>query len=173
MAVSPPKADRHIHLDAICTRCDHPVTDHLNINLIPDGARYIEVVSEVYGEMHCLECECPNFSDIPKARKANKRADILKTAESLINGDRADTYGPPEISFGRIADLWNAMGLHIRDLDFGTGESRPVTAVDVALALTQLKVSRIIGQPDHEDSWVDAAGYIALGGEMATRKKES
>lgn len=94
----------------------------------------------------------------------NKRAEILQTAEGLINGERADTYGSPEESFGRIADLWTAMGLRM--------DGRPVKAVDVALALAQLKISRIIGQPDHMDSWVDGAGYLALGGEMAFYKRK-
>jgi len=97
----------------------------------------------------------------------NKRADILSNAEKLINGDRADTYGPPEVSFSRIANLWNAMGFQMYEKETGP---RAVNAVDVALALTQLKVSRILGQTDHEDSWTDAAGYIALGGEMAMRR---
>lgn len=105
----------------------------------------------------------------------NKRADILKVAESLINGNRAQVYGPPEISFGRIADLLNAMGFRIEVpsvVDYGRTTYRTLDSVDAALALTQLKVSRIISSPNHEDSWVDAAGYIALGAEMALREQK-
>lgn len=106
----------------------------------------------------------------------NKRADILHTAEELINGDRAQSYGPPETSFKRIAQLWNAMDIRIkewnpeepRDFDY-----RELTAVDVALVLIQLKVSRIISSPDHEDSWIDVAGYAGLGGEIATNKEKN
>ena len=100
-------------------------------------------------------------------KPANKRAAILSGAEKLINGDRADTYGSSEQSFGRIANLWNAMGMQMHDPVTGP---RPVTAVDVTLALTQLKVSRIMGQINHEDSWMDAAGYIALGAELALKE---
>lgn len=96
----------------------------------------------------------------------NQRAVILREAEKLINGDRADTYGPPQESFGRVADLWNAMGFRMDTSRMIEGSSRAVNATDVALALTQLKVSRIISSPDHEDSWIDAAGYIALGAEI-------
>lgn len=105
----------------------------------------------------------------PYPKPDNKRKEILETAESLINGDRADTYGPPELSFGRIGDLWTAMGMMmlVPSADGKTGHYRDINAVDVALALTQIKVARIIGQPDHNDSWIDAAGYIALGGEIA------
>lgn len=123
----------------------------------------------------CIEHYLPNLdANVNRAKasllsvsdeKINKRAEILKTAESLINGDRADTYGPPEISFGRIGKLWNAMGIQIYD----GAVVRDITAVDVAMAMSLMKVSRIIGQPDHEDSWVDGAGYLALGAEMALR----
>lgn len=118
-----------------------------------------------------------NKDSLPPAASSehglNRRAAILRLAEIHINGDRADTYGPPEESFGRIADLWDAMGFQViaRDRESNTYESRPVNATDVALALTLLKVSRIVGQPDHEDSWVDAAGYIGLGAEIELNKK--
>jgi hypothetical protein len=83
------------------------------------------------------------------------RAELLTTAESLINGQRAADYGDAAENFQRIADLWAPiLGL-------------PITATDVALCLTQLKIARLISSPTHEDSWVDAAGYIALGGEIA------
>lgn len=97
------------------------------------------------------------------------RAAILATAEELVNGERARTYGDAKASFQRVADLWNAMGFrtaHARAE--GHEPMRKLEAADVALALAQLKVSRIISSPDHEDSWVDLAGYAALGGEIAT-----
>jgi hypothetical protein len=86
------------------------------------------------------------------------RTEILHQADVLINGPRADAYGTPEKNFGNVARLWEPI--------FGVD----VTPVQVALALSQLKVARLIQSPDHEDSWIDAAGYIALGGEMATAK---
>jgi hypothetical protein len=33
--------------------------------------------------------------------------------------------------------------------------------------LAALKISRLVESPDHEDSWVDGAGYFALGAEVA------
>ena len=85
------------------------------------------------------------------------RDEILTTAETLINGDRAKDYGDAAENFQRIADLWSP----ILGVD--------VSATQVALALTQLKVARLITSNGHTDSWVDAAGYIALGGEIATK----
>jgi hypothetical protein len=85
------------------------------------------------------------------------RSEVLSTADHLVSKDRADVYGPPRQSFGRIGALWGAM--------LGTDAIPPAT---VALMLVQLKVSRIVSSPGHEDSWVDLAGYAALGGELAT-----
>lgn len=79
----------------------------------------------------------------------------LARAAELINGDRAADYGDATESFTRLANLWTAtLGV-------------PVTAWQVALCLMQLKVSRLCVTPTHADSWVDAAGYIALGSEIA------
>lgn len=91
------------------------------------------------------------------------RDQILTTAGGLINGDRARDYGDASENFQRIADLITPVL---------AGKLKPGTRVDaheVALILTQLKVACLITSPAHEDSWVDAAGYIALGGEIATR----
>lgn len=98
----------------------------------------------------------------------NKRADILATAEELVNGERAQSYGPPEENFGRIAQLWNAMGFAVRA--DGPGEDiryRDVDATDVAMAQIQIKMARLVTSPAHEDNWVDIAGYAGLGGEIA------
>lgn len=83
------------------------------------------------------------------------RSEILTTAEGLINGPRASDYGDPSVNFQRIADLWAPI------------LGQDVTPIQVALCLAQLKVARLIQSPAHEDSWIDAAGYVALGGELA------
>lgn len=89
----------------------------------------------------------------------NRRAKTLRTAETLINGDRAAAYGHPSENFGRIAALWNAQ--------FGAKLAEPFTAEDVALALVHLKMSRLANSPGHEDSLIDACGYLALASEIA------
>ena len=89
----------------------------------------------------------------------NRRAKTLRTAETLINGDRAKAYGDPSENFGRIAGLLNAQFKHKLVSDF--------TAGDVALILTHLKLSRLANTPDHADSFIDACGYLALGAEIA------
>lgn len=85
-----------------------------------------------------------------------KRRDILTTAADLIDGDRAATYGSAHENFARIAALWGpVLGVE-------------VTPIQVAACMAQVKVARLITNVAHADSWVDAAGYIALGGEIAT-----
>ena len=82
-----------------------------------------------------------------------RREQILEKAEELVNGVRATHYGDAYLNHERIAKLWSVvLGVDI-------------TVAQVYLCLNQLKVSRLIETPDHEDSWVDIAGYAALGGE--------
>lgn len=84
------------------------------------------------------------------------RVEILNTAAELISGDRAATYGDATVSHQRIADLWSAY--------LGT----PVSAVDVAMCMVLLKVSRSKGgdKPGKMDTFVDIAGYAALCAEF-------
>lgn len=89
----------------------------------------------------------------------NRRAQVLRTAESLVNGQRADDYDPPAENFGRVAAMWSAQ--------FATKLKEPLTADEVAIALVHLKLSRLANTPDHADSFIDAAGYIALAAEIA------
>lgn len=84
----------------------------------------------------------------------NKRTDILETAATLINGDRERDYGDAAVNLGRIATGWAV----ILDQD--------VSAEQVALCMAWLKIARLVNGP-HEDSYVDAAAYMALAGELS------
>lgn len=83
------------------------------------------------------------------------RTEILEAARQAVAVDRAATYGEAERNFGMIAELWSAYTRH------------PLEPHDVAAMMILLKVARISGNPRHADSWVDAAGYAACGGEIA------
>jgi len=83
------------------------------------------------------------------------RNEILATAGALVNGQRNQDYGTAAVNFSRIAQGWSVI--------FG----RTVEAHEVALAMDWVKTCRLITSPDHLDSWVDKAGYTALGGEIA------
>jgi hypothetical protein len=89
-----------------------------------------------------------------------KRAEILDTAKALTTADRANAYGSAERNFSTIAAFWAAYLEH------------PITAADVAVMMTMVKCARIKVSPAHLDSWVDGAGYLALGGEIATEDAE-
>lgn len=85
-----------------------------------------------------------------------KRAEILDTAKRIVTEDRNTSYGEPENSFGRIAAYWSS------HLDM------TVTPEDVTVMLTLLKLARVKNNPAHLDNWIDGAGYLACGGELAS-----
>lgn len=75
---------------------------------------------------------------------------ILEEAQSIIYGDREKTYGHPSVNLDNIAKFWTVY--------LGVG----VDAQDVATMMVLLKIARLMNQPDHRDSVVDGAGYLAL-----------
>lgn len=85
-----------------------------------------------------------------------KREEILARAKDIVSGDRDRQYGSPENSFNRIAQLWQAYLKY------------PIDSSDVAMMMVLFKIARLRVKPNHEDSWVDIAGYAACGGEIAT-----
>tara|TARA_R110000772_G_C13055576_1_gene414690 strand:- start:163 stop:462 length:300 start_codon:yes stop_codon:yes gene_type:complete len=90
--------------------------------------------------------------------KPMTRDEILDTAKELINGQRAKDYGDAEENFQRIADGWNIIITNANRTHGAVGPKH------VALMLDWLKTARLLETIDHEDSWVDKAGYTGLGG---------
>lgn len=86
------------------------------------------------------------------------RDEILKTASDLVNGDRARDYGPAKKNHEDIAAGWSVI--------LGV----PVNAHQVARCMAWLKLARLSKTDTHIDSYVDAAAYIALAGEIATEQ---
>ena len=84
------------------------------------------------------------------------KTEVLERGIELITGDREKNYGSTHTNFSRIAALWSVV------LDYD------VDPHQVALCLAQLKVARLIETSDHEDSWCDGVGYLAIGAELAT-----
>ena len=89
-----------------------------------------------------------------------KRDEVLDKAKSLINGDRAKDYGDAYENHQRIADGWNVI---MRGAYASHGY---LTPAHVTLMMDWVKTSRLIETIDHEDSWIDKAGYTALGAEF-------
>lgn len=91
------------------------------------------------------------------------RAEVLDTAEGLISKDRAAIYGDAKESFEAIAAMWTA---YLKNHAPGD-DLHPLNGADVAAMMVLMKVSRLRYAQQHADSWVDIAGYAALGGEIA------
>ncbi len=89
---------------------------------------------------------------------------IALAAADLIGGDRKAAYGDVVSGLKRIAILWNAH-LHAT----GNAPARPLTAVDVAWMMTELKHARAYTGPYRKDNYIDAAGWAAIAGEAAAR----
>ena len=82
------------------------------------------------------------------------RSDVLSRAYNATTG-RVDLYGEPRATLGKTAELWTVL-LGVQ-----------VEPYQVALCLDAMKTARILANPTHEDSWVDKAGYAALGAELS------
>ena len=86
------------------------------------------------------------------------RDEILDTAKELINVPRAKDYGDASDNFDRIADGWNIIAQNaVRTHGY-------ITRKHVALMLDWVKTARLLETIDHDDSWIDKAGYTGLGG---------
>jgi hypothetical protein len=84
------------------------------------------------------------------------RADVLDTAKDYVTKDRAAEHGDMETNFSTIAQYWS---VHL---------DAQITPTDVAVMMNLLKVARIKSNPKSKDNWVDGAGYMACGGEIAS-----
>jgi hypothetical protein len=84
------------------------------------------------------------------------RGQLLEAAAVAVDV-RGDRYGDPAVAFERIAQLWTAI------------LERPITVHEVALCMAALKIARLVEAPQHDDSWVDLAGYAACGAEVVSR----
>lgn len=94
-----------------------------------------------------------------------KRDEVLDAAKSLINGDRAKDYGDAYDNHARIAEGWNVI------MRGAINSHGYLTPAHIALMMDWVKTSRLIETIDHQDSWIDKAGYTALGSEFVERDK--
>jgi len=83
-----------------------------------------------------------------------KREQVLQKAFNLVHGPRAEKYGPPLTNHERIA------------AGFSVIFNQEVKPSQVVQALIWLKIARLVNAND-EDSWIDIAGYAAIGSEIA------
>lgn len=98
-------------------------------------------------------------NDVPEPEHQYNRTDYLDRADEVINGERQNQYGEPEDNFGVIADFWSAY----------FGHKINVTRADVANLMALMKIARLSSGTAKRDSYVDAIGYMAIGGEISER----
>ncbi len=100
------------------------------------------------------------------------RAEILAEAKKCVCGQREQDYGTPEDNFTTIGLLWS---VYLRAAHPELTKVFPIngiTAKDVAVMMSQLKVARI-ATGSSPDSFVDLAGYAACAGEIATQQTDT
>lgn len=72
---------------------------------------------------------------------------LLEKASAAVYGERQSAYGPAKQNHERIAALWSVI------------LGKEVTWQQVIQCMVAVKLARLINTPDHEDSWLDIAGY--------------
>lgn len=88
---------------------------------------------------------------------------ILARAADLVGGDRRAQHGDAAALHATIARLWNVY--------LCARPGRMIEAHDVAMMMALLKVARTTTGAHNEDNYVDGAGYIAIGGQLAQPEK--
>lgn len=92
--------------------------------------------------------------------KQRTRVKLLSQASALIDGDREEEHGDFQTNAEMIAAYWNT---HLQIIDF-------IKPEDIPVMMTLLKLARSHQKPERIDNYRDAAGYIALAGELAGGK---
>lgn len=87
------------------------------------------------------------------------RKECLTAAIDAVCKDRENTYGSPEDNFKLIADLWSTY----------TGVK--ISPQDVAVMMILLKTARAKNS-NHDDNFVDIAGYAACAAEIMEPEKQ-
>lgn len=102
-----------------------------------------------------LNIECRQPTD---EQKPEPQPDWLKTAHDIVHGDREKTYGDTGKNLRLIAQYWS------------THTGINITETDVCIMMQLLKIARLKNNPEHDDSWIDIAGYVALKNKLVNYK---
>ena len=143
------------------TKKEEKVWDYLLKNRKAENA---EVANACDVDIHFVKnlisrISSENWREEVPLKQVWDRAKVLDTAKGYVTKDRASEHGDMEDNFQRIAAYWNA---HLGLVDF-------IKTEDVAAMMALLKIARIHSNPTHMDNWVDACGYLACGGEVASK----
>jgi hypothetical protein len=96
-------------------------------------------------------------------KKALKAHEIAAIASELVGGDRDRQHGQKRDNFERIATVWQSY------LSIRRDPKASLDAVDVGHMMMLMKVARTQSGAVNADDYIDAAGYAACAGEIATQ----
>lgn len=128
-----------------------------------------QLVDEWTDELDGVELDAPEPSqtlaeaarDWWESGTSPERVKILNDGAALTNGDRDDEYGPPANNMACAGEL-KATFRRWLARDISPGE---LEALDMAMT----KLSRLACGKPKRDTYVDAATYIAIAGEVALK----
>lgn len=80
----------------------------------------------------------------------------IKKLEKIIK-ERGAVYGDYKVTFKQTADAMSVI------------TNKDVTELDVITFFIITKLCRLGETPDHEDSWIDIAGYATLGASLCSK----
>lgn len=104
----------------------------------------------------------------PSEKMAATRKSILEQAMKCVCGDRDAQYSTPENSFKMIAALWEP---YLKEKCVSRNADVSINPEDVSVMMALFKIARIATGSFKEDSYIDACGYLACGGELEGRSK--
>jgi hypothetical protein len=93
---------------------------------------------------------------------------VLQTALDVVMNQRQNAHGGAENSFAVIGQYW---GTYLKSKGIIPAAAPDPSAYDVAQMMTLLKIARAsMGNGEHADHYIDAAGYNALAAMLADAK---
>ena len=91
-----------------------------------------------------------------------KAAEFAMAAAALVAGDRAKTHGEMGRNQQNIATMWNAY------LSIRRDPAAPLNGEDACYMMSLLKIARTQLGAQNSDDLIDAIGYIAGAGQIAS-----
>ena len=91
------------------------------------------------------------------------RSDMLAQAAQTVDGDRDKEFGDPLDNMQCAAQL---IGGYL-----GARRGDSIEAADVPVIMSLFKIARLAGNRGATDSWLDLAGYAAIGFDVQQRDR--
>lgn len=85
-------------------------------------------------------------------------SDNLDRVKNMLNGEKAEEYGDPQVMFRNISQRW---------FDVSDAED------EVAFMMAELKIARIKYDPSKEDSYLDAIAYLVMALSFMQERKNN